>query len=84
VLALAVSGSTVYAGGSFTSVGGQARRNLAALNIRTGAATAFNPNPTLGRDVTGPTNGTVRAFGGVGLDGIRGRKFHLGRWPGSR
>jgi hypothetical protein len=44
VSALAVAGDTVYAGGSFTTVGGQARNNLAALDATTGAATAWNPN----------------------------------------
>jgi len=44
VLALAVSGNTVYAGGYFTSVGGQTRNNIAALDATTGAATAWNPN----------------------------------------
>ena len=32
VYALAVSGSTVYAGGRFTSIGGQTRNNIAALD----------------------------------------------------
>ena len=63
VSALAVAGSTVYVGGNFTSVGGQARNNLAGLNIRTGAASAFDPNPTLGRDAEeATTNGSVRAL----------------------
>ena len=44
VLALARSGSTVYAGGSFRSVGGRARSYIAALDARTGRATAWNPN----------------------------------------
>ncbi len=40
VLSIAVSGSTVYVGGSFTNVGGASRSNLAALSVshRTGAA----------------------------------------------
>ncbi|HVP14233.1 MAG TPA: hypothetical protein VMS88_01740, partial [Terriglobales bacterium] len=44
VCALALSGSTVYAGGYFTSIGGQARNCIAALDATTGAATAWNPN----------------------------------------
>ena len=42
---LAVAGSTVYAGGVFTTIGGQARNNVAALNASDGTATTWNPNP---------------------------------------
>jgi predicted small secreted protein len=44
VYSLAVSGSTVYAGGNFTSIGGQSRNNIAALDATTGNALAWNPN----------------------------------------
>jgi hypothetical protein len=44
VIALAVSGSTVYAGGNFTSIGGQGRGGIAALDPTTGLATAWNPD----------------------------------------
>jgi predicted small secreted protein len=44
VYALAVSGNTVYAGGSFTSIGGQSLNNIAALDASTGNATSWNPN----------------------------------------
>ncbi|NDJ11182.1 MAG: hypothetical protein EBY17_08310, partial [Acidobacteriia bacterium] len=45
IYALAISGSTVYAGGAFTTVGSSTTRNrLAAFNATTGTATSFNPN----------------------------------------
>ena len=43
VYALAVNGSTVFAGGFFNSIGGQTRNYLAALD-GTGNATLWNPN----------------------------------------
>jgi trimeric autotransporter adhesin len=43
VNAIAVVGSTVYAGGTFTSVGGQARSKLAAVNAADGSLTDWNP-----------------------------------------
>jgi hypothetical protein len=42
-----VSGSTVYAGGEFDSIGGRPRNYIAALDAASGAATAWNPNPNL-------------------------------------
>jgi hypothetical protein len=40
-----VSGSTVYACGSFTSIGGQSRSHIAALDATTGLATDWDPAP---------------------------------------
>jgi hypothetical protein len=48
VVALAPSGSIVYAGGVFTTIGGQARHNLAALDAATGEATGWSPDPDAG------------------------------------
>jgi hypothetical protein len=45
VSALAISGSIAYALGDFESVGGKPRQGLAAIDIRSGRATGWNPNP---------------------------------------
>ncbi len=44
VKALAVQGPTLYAGGTFTHVGGTARSNLAAIAVSTGQASAWDPS----------------------------------------
>ena len=43
VLSLAVSGGTIYVGGNFSTIGGQARSGLAALDAVTGAAKDWQP-----------------------------------------
>jgi hypothetical protein len=43
VRALVLASNTVCTGGFFSSVGGQSRNKIAALDIATGAATSFNP-----------------------------------------
>ena len=49
VLCMALSGSTLYVGGSFSQVGGGAGHPLiAALSTSTGSASAWTPNPTGG------------------------------------
>jgi hypothetical protein len=45
VEAIAVSGSTVYVAGEFTTIAGVARNNIAALDNSTGQAKPWNPNP---------------------------------------
>jgi hypothetical protein len=45
VRALALSGSTLYVGGAFDSIGGQPRSGIAAVDARTGAVSAWSPNP---------------------------------------
>ena len=44
VTALALSGSTLYVGGSFSSIGGQQRENIAALDAATARVSAWNPH----------------------------------------
>ena len=62
--ALAVSGSTVYAGGMFDTIGGQRRSYLAALNGATGAATEFDPAPNGNIFALAVSGSTLYASGG--------------------
>ena len=64
VIALAVSGTTVYAGGGFTTIGGQARSSIAALDAATGLATAWNPT-SIGGVTALAVSGTTVYAGGV-------------------
>ncbi|KKU71415.1 MAG: Fibronectin type III domain protein [Parcubacteria group bacterium GW2011_GWA2_47_26] len=52
-LVLNSDGSTLYAGGDFTTIGGQTRKALAALNTSDGTATSFDPNATFDLNATG-------------------------------
>ncbi len=65
VSALALSNGVLYAGGRFTTIGGQPRTAVAALNPVTGAAEAWNP--ALGIDPNfGPAEvDTLAVSGGV-------------------
>jgi len=72
VWALALSGGTVYVGGQFTSIGGQPRNRLAALDAATGVATAWNPNTNYQDDVVSAltvSGGTVYAGGSFAIIG---------------
>ncbi|MCX7110621.1 MAG: Ig-like domain repeat protein [Proteobacteria bacterium] len=62
IYALAVSGSTIYAGGSFYSMNFTARNNLAALDASTGSLLSWNPN----------------ADGSVGALAVRGSTVSVG------
>ena len=46
VRAIVVSGSTVYVGGLFSTIGSASRRGAGAIDATTGTATSWNPNPT--------------------------------------
>jgi hypothetical protein len=52
VRCLAINGSNIYAGGSFYSLGGADRNNLASVDFASGVLTSWNPN----------ANGIVRAL----------------------
>ena len=82
---LAVSGSTVYAGGYFNSIGGEERHRIAALDARTGDAAAWNP--TAGESVyalavSGSTvyvGGSFTSVGGVGRNNIAALDAQTGK-----
>jgi hypothetical protein len=75
----------MYVGGHFATIGGADRRGLAALDIATGLATAWNPNPdkavgTLA--VSGSTvyaGGSFTSIGGASRRGIAALDATTGR-----
>lgn len=69
VSAIAVSGSTVYVGGLFGSIGGQTRHSLAALDATTGLATEWDPNAIYGVNALSLGGTTVYAGGSFGMIG---------------
>ena len=60
---LKIQDTTIYAGGAFTSIGGQSRTSLAALSTTTGEATPWNPAPN-GTVTTMEISGTTVYVGG--------------------
>lgn len=66
VLAVSVSGTAVYVGGVFSSIGGQNRVGLAAIDASTGLATPWNPGIEEGNGYVSlivPSVSTVYVFG---------------------
>ncbi len=67
VSTLVVSGSTVYVGGLFTSIGSHVRHGIAALDASTGLATSWDPNASapgsFGIYALAVSNGKVYAGG---------------------
>ena len=64
VKALAISGSTVYAGGTFASIGATVRNRLAALN-GSNVPTSWNPNATSGAVNALVVSGEIVYVGGT-------------------
>lgn len=60
---LVVSGSSVYVAGTFYSLAQQSRRGLAAVDVSTGQATAWNPNPNGSASALAVSGSTVYAGG---------------------
>ncbi|WP_298627954.1 PQQ-binding-like beta-propeller repeat protein [uncultured Legionella sp.] len=63
VKTLLVSGGTVYVGGTFTSIGGEVRNRIAALDAVTGSLTAWNPNANEQVNALAASGSTVYAGG---------------------
>jgi hypothetical protein len=63
VLSLTTSGNTLYAGGSFSRVGGEIRSNLAAFDARDGTLTPWNPAPNGGVIALAASGNTIYAGG---------------------
>jgi hypothetical protein len=81
VRALAISGSTIYAGGDFSgagSIGGADRNRIAALDTTTGSATSWDPNANSFVNALAVDGSTVYAggdFNGGGSIGGADRNF---------
>ncbi|MFL5910271.1 MAG: hypothetical protein ACJ768_06865, partial [Gaiellaceae bacterium] len=75
VNALAMSGSTIYAGGYFQSIGGQPRTYIAALAATTGKATTWNPSANGSVDTLAVSGSVVYAGGNFGIIGLQPRQY---------
>jgi putative cell wall-binding protein len=72
VLSLLLNGTTLYVGGDFSTVGGQAREGLAAIDLTSGTVTNWNPSIEVDADVTSMVlDGTTLYVGGdfTSIDG---------------
>ena len=82
---LAVSGPTLYVGGSFGQIGGRRRNDLAAIAVPTGRATTWNPAPNSSVTVIRPSGGTVYVggyfarIGGAARNGVAALNATSGR-----
>jgi hypothetical protein len=74
VHALALGGSTLYVGGYFTSIGGQPRTSLAALDLTTGLVTGWSPDVSQ----ADPDDPGHVLLGGVELLSVSGQRVYVG------
>jgi hypothetical protein len=72
VHALALDGNTLFVGGDFTSIGGQARSRIAALDTATGTPSGWRPEAANGLVAVLLVDGN-RVFAGGYFSGIGGR-----------
>lgn len=63
VAALAIAEPTLFVGGNFVDLRGQPRRHLGAIDMRTGQATSFDPQPDNQVYRLRVSSGAVYAFG---------------------
>lgn len=73
-IAFARHGGVLYAGGSFTHVGGRRRRGLAAIDLRSNALLPWNPDPsgTVNALVVDASGGTAQLIVGGAFTTIAG------------
>lgn len=79
VYGFAVRAPTLYVCGFFSSIGGQPRKNLAALNVYSGAVGTWNPNPNNPVNAVAVSGNTVYvggSFSQIGQSTPSGR-YHL-------
>lgn len=82
VHAMLRTGDSLYVAGSFTRLGGQARRGLAQLDLATAQATAFDPrahrNSTFGPDLWGLSRSGDTLFVAGSFDSLGGASSAAG------
>jgi len=75
IAALAISGSTLYVGGSFDTIAGEPRGNLAGVDAVDGTATAFDPAPNANILSLAAVGSTIYAGGGFTQIGGQARTY---------
>jgi hypothetical protein len=76
VITIAISGSDIYAGGWFTTIGGQSRNRIAKLNNTTGAAdVTWNPNASDSVSAIAISGSDIYAGGSFTVIGGQSRNY---------